>query len=301
MEDIERIRERLENIRSVEPIITSLRTIAAGGWRLALKRLNACAQYVEHLSEVLAALLPHLSARQLTHPLVCQGRPEMRRVLMLVIASERGLCGAFNDVVLEGAERLIRQQQLQSEQVLVGTLGRRAESYFRARGYDLFLAQSLPVTRVASFAMVQEIGRVLVEALLSRELEAVFVVYSPYKPGGLLPPVSRRWLPIDASILPSRGSIWPQPVIETNAQALFERTVEDWVFGRLFQLVMESAASEQAARFRAMDAASNNLNRVIEELTLSYHTARQHAITMEMLDLVAGSGILRGPRGRQKK
>ncbi|MBM3188470.1 MAG: hypothetical protein FJZ90_07085 [Chloroflexi bacterium] len=298
MEDLERIKDRLENIQSVEPIIVSLRTIAAGGWRQALARTQASTQYVEHVTEILALLAPQMDAATLARSHVHRGPQRARRALMLVIASERGLCGSFNEVVLKGAEQHIAQQQLQSDEVLVATLGKRAQAYFAAQGRELFMAYPLPVTRVASFDLVRNMGASLLGTLESGEVDAVYVIYSPYKAGVTQPPVSQRWMPIEASALPTRTEGWPVPIIETDRRVLFQRALREWTYAQLFQFVMESAASEQSARFRAMDSASNNLTRIIDELTLSYHTARQHAITMEMLDLVAGSGILRRPSGR---
>mgnify|MGYP005839302531 CR=1 FL=1 len=299
MEDIERIKERLDNIRGVEPIIASLRTIAAGGWRLAIKRLGATRQYVEHLREVMAVLVPLVGVEELQRSHV-QVRPTSpRRPAVLVIASERGLCGAFNDVVLEGAERLIAQQQLQAEEVLLITLGARAASYFRSRGRHLLMAEPLPVTRVAPLELVEELATNLTDLLDRGEVDAIQVIYSPYQGTAIAPPVMRRWLPVDAASLPNASVAWPQPIIETEPSLLFQGTLQTWALAQLYQMVIESAASEQSARFRAMDSASSNLAKVIEELTLAYHSARQHAITMEMLDLVAGAGILRGPRGRR--
>jgi|YNPNPStandDraft_1061719.scaffolds.fasta_scaffold08474_7 F-type H+-transporting ATPase subunit gamma len=301
MEDLERIKEHLENIRSVEPIISALRTIAAGGWRLALKRLRNTARYTESIGQVLALLLPRIPPGKLDPLLVTQHPPLPRRPLMLVIASERGLCGAFNSNVLAGAERLLAQQQLQAERVLLATLGSRAAHYFRAQGRELFWAEPLPVTRVASFEMVRDLGQTLVRAVQNGACDGVFVIYAPYEATSPASVVSRRWLPVDLGILPAPASDWPPPIIETDVETLFTRALHEWMVAQLFRLVMESAASEQAARFRAMDAASTNLARMIEELTLSYHAARQHAITMEMLDLVAGAGILRSAPGRPRR
>jgi F-type H+-transporting ATPase subunit gamma len=294
MEDIERIKEHLENIKSVEPIISSLRTIAAGGWQTALGRLRGSQGYVKDLTGVLSALRPHISPTQRARAHVLDQILTPRRALMLVVASERGLCGGYNDTVLSGADRLIARQALQSEKVLVSTLGARAESHFRAQGVDLFTHYPLPTTRVPSLEMVREIGTALRDALYQNKVEAIYVIYSPYKGPITMEPVCQRWLPIDASALPDQHGPWPPPIVETDKTSLFDHVVEEWTFVRLFQLIMESAASEQAARFRAMDNATNNLTRLIEEMTLSYHTARQHAITMEMLDLVAGAGLLRG-------
>ena len=302
MEDIERIKERLENIQSVEPIVSSLRTISAGGWQAALRGLEASRLYVEHLSDVLAATRPHLSrsvAREHAPARDPASAQAPNRALMVVIAGQRGLCGAFNDMVLSGAEKLLQQQQIRSSQVLLATMGQRATVYMENKGRELVAQYPLPVTRVASFSLVREIGESLVEMTELEGIDAVYVVYSPYRTASIQPPVAKQWLPFVPDETPRSADSQPADVfIETEPETLYAATVAEWAYAELYRCVIESAASEQSARFRAMEAASSNLVRLIEELTLSYHTARQHAITMEMLDLVAGSGALKGPERR---
>jgi F-type H+-transporting ATPase subunit gamma len=291
VEDIERVKQQLQNVQSVEPILSSLRTIAAGSWRAALQRLRVAADYLDHTEQVLGGLLDVASLAGINRsPLIYRPRGASR-VAMLVVASERGLCGAYNDVVLAGAEQLIAQQRLRSEQVTILTLGTRAENHFRRRGYALMMAEHLPITRVPSGARVRELSDGLIQLRREQNLDAIYVIYSPYRSGSIAEPVSVRWLPVDTSAVIGKIS-WPPHICETPRPALIERALHDWIHARFYQLIMETTASEQSARFRAMDAASSNLMRIIEELTQSYHAARQHAITMEMLDLVGGSGLL---------
>jgi len=118
--------------------------------------------------------------------------------------------------------------------------------------------------------------------------DAIYVVYSPYRADSVSPPVAERWLPVDLSMLPRPPSEPSQVFYEGDPEILLQRAIDGWAIGRLYRMVMEAAASEQAARYRAMETASGNLKRMTEELTLQYHSARQHAITMEMLDLASG-------------
>ncbi len=295
MEDLERIKDRLENIQSVEPIVTSLRTIAMGGWQVALRRMRASNAYLAHLSEVLRVLVPLVSEDDLRRALVVR-RATPLRPAMLVIASERGLCGAYNDVVLTGAERLIAEQQVRSDLVQVAALGSRASAHFASRGWPLLLSEALPVTRVPSWGLVRGLAARLIGLLGQGEIDGIYVIGAPYQATATPEPVSRLWLPIDASVLPvDEEPVWPQPIVETDPHPMFRQAVADRALVSLYRMVMESSASEQSARYRAMDSATSNLARLIEELTLAYHTARQHAITMEMLDLIGGTGGLRGP------
>lgn len=291
MEDTERVKQQLKNLQGVEPILSSMRTIAAGSWRAALARLRVARRYVEHLEQTLGGLLDDETQARLERSPLVQRLSRQGRVGMLVVASERGLCGAYNDVVLEGAERLIAQQRLRSQDVVLMTLGARADSYFRRRGYQTALAEPLPVTRVPGSDRLRTLSDTLLQLRQEQGLDALYVLHAPYQTGSLVPPVAARWLPADVSALRAQVP-WPTPISETERRPLFERALGEWIHARFYQLIIEAAASEQAARFRAMDAASSNLARQIEELTQSYHTARQHAITMQMLDLVAGSGIL---------
>jgi len=288
--DIEVIKERLENIRGVEPIITALRTIAAGGWRQADARLEATRLFRDHLGAALGAVAQHVSIANLERCRVVS-RATLERPVMLVMASDRGLCGGFNDTVLEGAERLINQQQIRSGQVHVATLGRRAATYFRAKDRPILFEESLPVTRVVSMAFTRALGDRLLDLYENGTIDGIYAIYSPYRAGVTLPPVSRLWMPIEASSLPGSSGEWPVPIIEGDSDALFDRLIQDWSTVSLFGYVMESVASEQSARYRAMDNASTNLNKLIGELTLAYHSARQYEITMEILDLVSGSSV----------
>lgn len=295
MEDIKGLEERLNNIESIGSIVSSLFSVATGGWRAALSRMRSSSRYVEILEEILAVLLPRVPSETLEQAHISTEPVEPRRLLVLVLASEGGLCGAFNELVLSGAEEMIDGWQSEMEEVWLATFGKRAETYFHRREYELFVAYSSSIAVVPSFQRVREIGNRLLEFLEEGVVDAVSVIYAPYVSGATVEPVARRWLPLERSRLPEGGVGWPQPIIETDENALFQRAMREWIFCRLYQIFMESMASEQTARFRAMGNAEDNLERMVRELTQRYHSARQHAITMEMLDLIGGSGLLEGP------
>lgn len=293
MEDIEQIRERRDNIEAIEPIVTSMRTISAGSWRQALQRREASTGFTDYMRWVLSSTIDLIPQRSLQALGVRQGTEPPRRPLLVVVSSQRGLCGAYNDLVARGADQLITSQAVQSDEVQVGALGGRGAAYLRRMGRQISLEWPLPTSRVATMELVNQVASDLREEMSEGTTDAVYILYSPYRAGTLAPIVSEQWLPIDESILP-RTSEGPEIIIEGDPISLFERALTEWTTARLYRMVIEAAASEQAARYRAMDTASSNLARVIEELTLQYHSARQHAITMEMLDLAAGAEGTRG-------
>jgi len=294
MEDIEQIRERRDNIEAIEPIVTSMRTISAGSWRQALQRREASTGFGDYLRWVLSSTIHLVPQRALQSLGVRQGTEPPRRPLLVVISSQRGLCGAYNDLVARGADQLITSQAVQSDEVQVGALGGRGAAYLRRMGRQINLQWPLPTSRVATMELVNQVASDLREEMSEGTADAVYMLYSPYRAGTLAPVVSERWLPVNESILPRTAAEGPEIIIEGDPITLFQRTLTEWTTARLYRMVIEAAASEQAARYRAMDTASSNLARVIEELTLQYHSARQHAITMEMLDLAAGAEGTRG-------
>ncbi|MHB1319162.1 MAG: F0F1 ATP synthase subunit gamma [Anaerolineae bacterium] len=289
MQDIEEIRERRDNVEAIEPIVTSMRTVSAGSWRQALQRREASATFCRYLEWVLTVSAPNVPERAVQRLGIRRDIQPANRPLLLVISSQRGLCGAYNDVVARGADQLITSQSLQSEEVLVAALGSRAAAQLRRMGRQIDSEWALPTSRVATTQLVNMIASELRDQITEGAVDAVYVIYSPYRSGAIAPPVAERWLPVDWSMLPRVPEDRPEVTFEGDAEGLYERALRAWTNARLYRLVVDSAASEHAARFRAMDMASSNLARIIEELTLQYHTARQHAITMEMLDLAAGT------------
>jgi F-type H+-transporting ATPase subunit gamma len=291
MEDLERIHTRLDNVKSVEPLLAALRTIAASSWHLARTRLAAARAFDVELKRILQALKPHLPERIWLAP----RRAAVETVGMLVIASERGLCGAFNGDVLQGAEQYINEKAQQGYRIEIMTLGARAESYFHRRGRPLAWSEGLPVTTIASFALTQRIHARLVEAYDAGRFGRLDAVYMPYRRGFLTKPVMTQLFPVEPPGLDEEALAWPMPLIDAEPQAIFRQAMAQLSLSRLYQRVVESAASEQSARFRMLDGASDNSQRLIEELTLNFHTARQHAITLEMIDLASGAGLLAKP------
>jgi len=297
MEDLEQIKDHLHNIQSVKPIISALRTIAASTWRQARTRLEATQSYADDLGAVLSALLPTSMPASGLLPRVVPEGTSATRTALVVVASDRGLCGSYNDIVLERADTYLAQRAGGNAPLLI-TLGGRAEKYFLARGITPLLGQRMPMTHVISYRAVRALAGALEKLMTSGMVDAIDLVYAPYRGGMAVRADIVRWLPITPSLLPEAREIDQSPIIEGDPMSMRIKALEEWTRVRLYRLMVESAATEHASRFFAMERATNNLSELIEELTQIYHSARQHAITMEMLDLVAASGILKPPPKR---
>jgi len=215
----------------------------------------------------------------------------------LVVGSERGLCGRFNVAVIERAERYVAEQETVSAQVELVALGTRVRRIFGRRKRPLAWSGALSIAMLPPFHLAFGLTRCWLARYEERELDAVDLIYNAYHGTGRYEPTVVRLIP--PQLPPERQNTlsepWPPPIIETDPLNLYARVVEQWAAVSLYRLVLDSAAAEHSTRYQLMELATQNVDRLIEELTLAVQAARRHAITREMQELAAGAGLI-GPR-----
>jgi len=319
VEELERARERLENIRSVKPILNGLRTISLGSWQAALKRRSSVRAYAEQLEAMLPALVPHLQAdrgiadrlrERLSYAILAPGRHTDRtetgsaptHAKALVIGSERGLCGRFNVAVANEAERYVRRQSMSSSHVELEVLGSRAERVLSRRGLEAASAGALSVTTLPPISLAFELACRWLTAYEKQELDAVHLIYNDYHGTGayestvmrLIPPQlpTDQTSPSPEGDTADRASPWPPPIIDTDPMSLYATVVEQWTAVQLYGTLLDSSAAEHSTRFQLMESATQNADQLIEDLTLVIQTARRQEITQEMAELAAGAGLI---------
>lgn len=329
MEEVERARERLENIRSVKPILGGLRTISLGSWQVALKRRSTVQNYAEYLKAMLPWLVPHLQTEpgiiarlrgRVSLPRILPGRRgreektalPRRRVKALVIGSERGLCGRFNVAVAEEAERYLRRESSRGSSIELLVLGSRVQRVLRRHGHEPTEVGTLSMTTLPSLSMAFDLAREWLRAYEERELDRVDVIYNEYRGTGAYEPTVTQLVPpelpageaplaredaepetrIEETTPPQRERAWPAPIIDTDPESLYATVVEQSAAVQLYKVLLDSSAAEHSTRFQLMESATQNADRLIEELTLVIQTARHHEITQEMQELATGAGLL---------
>jgi F-type H+-transporting ATPase subunit gamma len=294
MEDLERAQARLDNVRSVEPILSALRTVSLGSWKAALKQSVHLRQYGERLMLILPLLVPHLPARR-------RGKrepdPAPGQVTALVIGSERGLCGRFNTTLIKRAEQYLAEQKAASVQVELMALGTRLRRLLQQRGHSLTWSGTLSLTALPPYAVALDLTSRWLTRYEAHALDAVDLIYNTYHSMGRYEPTVSRLLPprLPAERSSPASAPWPPPIIETDPLSLYVHVVQQWASISLHRVLLDSAAAEHSARYQLMEGATQNADRMIEELTLAVQTARQHEITQEMQELAAGAGLI-GPR-----
>ncbi|MFN2286290.1 MAG: F0F1 ATP synthase subunit gamma [Anaerolineae bacterium] len=310
-QDLERAQSRLENVRAVGPILAALRTISLGSWQMALNRLRSLQGYSARLLTLLPVLLPHIQAASSTTPRMLKAlqrrlsllrkapasaAPTQERVIALVIGSERGLCGRYNTALVARAEQYFAEMEQRGASLELAALGSRIVRIFHRQEHPLRWSQSLPVTRLPAFELAFQLTRDWLRQYEASEIDAVDVLYNAYDGTGRYTPTVSRLLPPE---LPSanplaldEGQLVTPYIVETDPLSLYARIIEQWTAINVYTLLLTAAASEHSARFQLMESATQNVDRLVEELTLELQSARRQAITIEMQELASSAGLL---------
>jgi len=299
MEELEDARVRLSNVRTVEPILGALRTISLGSWQAVLAQRGYTRRYSQRLVAMLTALWPALPSVPRSAHTGPNAPSSAKRVILLVIGSERGLCGRFNSSVFERAEEYLDEAQAAELQVELAILGTRLVRLARRAGYIPSWFRALSVTSLPPSHVTFELTRQWLALYEAGALDTVDVAYNAYRRMGDYVPTVARLVPptLPAAAPGAREEVWPPPIVETDPLSLYARIAEQHTALHLYELLLESAAAEHSARYQLMEAATQNAKRLIGELTLAVQSTRRQTITREVQELAVGAGLL----GRQRR
>ena len=289
------LKERIRSVRATKKITRAMELIAASRIVKAQARVAAAVPYSEQITEVVKDLAA--GGASSTSPLL-SGRAEIKRTCYVVIGADRGLCGGYNSGVQRAAEGEIKADLLAGRDYTIIPVGRKAEGYFRFRGYTLGAAFN-GFSDQPSYDDARAIGEHVVELFVSGQVDKVELVYTRFISSGNQEVVLRPLVPLSADTVAggdgkagstdgSGGDYEFEPDPETILDTLLPRYVE----ARVYAALLNAAASEHAFRQRAMKSATDNAGSVIGELKLIYNKTRQAAITKELSEIVAGAAAV---------
>lgn len=278
------IRRRIGSVRNTKQITRAMKVVAASRLRRSQERIFNARPYADQMMALLESLAARLEPQQ--HPLLAR-RPE-KKILLVAVTSDRGLCGAFNSNLLRTAQNYIRDRE--AGKVVLVTVGRKGRDYFRRRRIDI-AGEYVNIFRQLEFSHAKELAEKIIDLYTSEAVDAVDFVYNEFKSMMVQNVKVERYLPVEPLTAPEgeflADYIYEQPPAEI-LKALLPRYVEIQVFRAL----LESQAAEYAARMTAMDAATNNADELIETLRLRLNRLRQAGITKEIIEVVSGAQAL---------
>ena len=287
MANLKELRNRIASVSSTMQITSAMKMVSAAKLKKAQDAVTQMRPYAVKLNAVLSNVSATLDASE--NPFAVERT--VRRVLVLPVSSNRGLCGAFNTNVFKATRALIASYEAQGAQAEVWGVGKKASEPFRK--LDLVTCDFNATMGGVSFAGAQEIGQKVMEAFTSGQVDAVYVVYNRFKNAAVQEVMTEQVLPIAARAAEGHAAQSDYLYSPSKEEILLD-LIPTTIKIQVFKALLDSVASEHGARMTAMHKATDNANSMRSELRLQYNKARQAAITNEILEIVAGAEALSG-------
>jgi F-type H+-transporting ATPase subunit gamma len=284
MPSLKTLRKRVATVRSTQQITKAMKMVAAARLRRAQEAAERARPYAAKLAEMFAAVAAGVEPE--AHPLLAR-RPE-RRIDLLVLTSDRGLCGGYNANLLRQAISFVKDRS--GVEVAVAVVGRKGLEAYRRRRATIVLHRVGALTTPAP-AIAGEVAAALSARFVAAETDAVYLVYSRFRSAISQLPTVTPLLPVAA---PADQGAPAEYIFEPDRPALLARLLPRYVEALITQALLEAVASEHGARMTAMESATNNAADMIARLTLSMNRARQATITKELMEIVSGAEALKG-------
>jgi F-type H+-transporting ATPase subunit gamma len=278
------LKRRIRSIRNTMQVTKAMKMVSAARLRRAQDRILAARPFAVTTSKVLASLAARANPE--LHPLLVQR--EIKTVELVLVTSDRGLCGSFNANAIKAAATFLRAQGAATLNVM--SVGRRGRDFVRRRGFRI-TAEWIDVFRNLGFQTAQAIGDDLIDRYTSGEVDAVVLAYNEFKNVVSQRPVVEQILPIPRAELTQAGS-GEDYIYEPDTESLLAAILPGYVRVQVWRALLESAAAEHAARMTAMDSATKNAKELTEALTLHMNRVRQASITTSIIEVVSGAAAL---------
>jgi F-type H+-transporting ATPase subunit gamma len=276
------LRRRIRSVKSTQQITKAMKMVAAAKLRRAQERMMAARPYAAALRQVLTSVASRVDVSK--HPLLAE-REQERKVLLLIVTADRGLCGAFNTNVIRAAQNAIHDKGWQEVHLL--PIGRKAADFFKRRALPI-RRQATQIFQALSIGIAREIATDLTEAFVSGEFDAVYILYNEFKSIIAQRVTLERLLPLQREMFEA-ATPPVEYLYEPSPERILEELLPKHIEYQLYRVLLESAAAEQGARMTAMESATKNASEMIDHLTLTYNRIRQASITKEIIEIVSGA------------
>ena len=282
MANLKDIRNRIKSVKSIQKVTKAMKLVAAAKMRRAQERMEESRPYSNSLAEVIQHLLPDVDRDRL--PLL--DAREVKRKAYVVVSADRGLAGAFNTNLLKVAQKEI--DAFGKENVDLFCIGKKARDHFKRREYNI-ITSHVEFWADMEFNSAITIGRSIIEHFTSGKVDEIHVVYNYFINVGQQQVKSEVLLPL---VYEENNGVTHDRLYEPSKEELVLSLIPRHLNVQMWKYLLESYASEQAARMLAMENATSNSQDMIKDLTLKFNKARQAAITTEMLEIVSGAEAL---------
>jgi F-type H+-transporting ATPase subunit gamma len=282
------IKRKITAVQKTRQITRAMNMVAASKFKAAQTRMENFRPYAAKFLEVLNSLALRVDAE--IHPLLAVREP--KRIRVICMTSDRGLCGGFNTNLIKAAERFVKEKLREGREVSLIPIGRKGRDYFRKKA--MLIDGRTDVFGRFDMTLAVEIAGDVIPPFIAAEYDELYILYNEFVNVAVHRPTVVRLFP-----LPSIGSDavtgmekLRDTIYEPSAEALLEKLLPLYVHILIYRALVETSAGENGARMAAMDNATRNCEEMIQSLTLKYNKVRQSAITAELMDIVGGTEAL---------
>jgi F-type H+-transporting ATPase subunit gamma len=279
------MRRRIRAVKNTQQITKAMKMVAASKLRRAQERVLATRPFAIQARRVLASIATRVD--QSSHPLLAKrAGVKTGKTMLIVLTSDRGLCGSFNTNIVKAVGQFLRTNA--GRELALGLVGKKGREALGRRGFPIrFEYTGLP--KVISFAEAESVAQPAIEDFTSGKVDSVHLVYNEFKSVMQQKLVVEQLLPMEPIELTAEEAGGIDYLYEPSPQRIFDELLPRLVEAQILRALLESSAAEHAARMTAMDAATRNSSDMIEGLTLTMNKVRQAAITREIIEVVSGA------------
>lgn len=302
MPSLKDIKTRIGSVKNTRKITRAMKMVAAAKLNRAQQRVQEARPYSRKMREVIANLAER--ADDDAHPLL-EEYEDVKKTLVYVVSSNRGLCGGFNATLFRELNGFIAKEEISGETIDISAVGRKAaDAYGREEQHEV-VADWREVIGSVDYASATELAEDAISLFLEGEYQEIYIAYNQFVSAIQYDETVEPLLPLDIDALRGEGESEESSdeeeeadiseyIYEPDEDALLAKTLPNFVKIRFLQALLESDAAEQGARMTAMDSATTNAEEMIDDLTLEYNRARQAYITKEICEIVSGAESMKG-------
>jgi|WetSurSiteA1Bulk_404760.scaffolds.fasta_scaffold03201_2 F-type H+-transporting ATPase subunit gamma len=296
MANLKVIRIRLSSVKSTRQITSAMKMVAAAKLRKAQDRIVHLRPYADKLNEILSGLNEALRDTEIEN-LFAERKSGRRRTLLIVVTSNKGLCGSFNANVIREARRLMTEKY--NEQMRRGDLwfmpvGKKGADVLKRMKCNILEDHSDLYNRL-TFDRAAEVAERLMSLYLNKEFDTIEIIYNQFKNAAVQKLTQELFLPVSATAVVVKGKeIVTDYIYEPDQINIVENLVPKALRIQFYKALLDSVAAEHGARMTAMHQATDNATDLIRDLTMQYNKARQASITNQLLEVVSGAEALKG-------
>jgi F-type H+-transporting ATPase subunit gamma len=289
MPSLKSIKKRIGSVKNTRQITKAMKMVSAAKLRRAQENVIAARPYASKLAEVLSRLAGNVEAD--VSPLL-QRKEHVDKLLLVVVTSDRGLCGGFNANLSKAADRFIKERKANYSELKVMTIGRKGYDYLKSR--HQVWKNYANIQSNLNYQTAALLGQEIIDGFLAEEYDEVHIVYNQFRSVMSQDITFTQLLPVTPPECAAEDAVCREYIYEPSQEALLAELLPKHIEVQIFKTLLESVAGEHGARMTAMDSASKNATEMIGKLTLIYNRARQAAITKELMEIISGAESVKG-------